>query len=63
MRIMIHSIRAGTCGFANSQTQTNARVAEGHDSCYNGQEPQPVKVRDLAEQDLEGTEDQHEWVV
>ena len=58
-----HGKRAGTCGFANCQTQANDRVAEGHDSSHNGQEPQPVKVGDLTKQDLKGTEDQHERVV
>ena len=52
-----------TRGFANGEPKTNAGVAEGHDSCHNGEKPEPVKVWNLAQQDLERAKDQHEWVV
>ena len=52
-----------TCSFADGQSKSNAGVTEGHDSSKNGQEPQPVEVWNLAQQDLESTKNQHEWVV
>ena len=52
-----------TCGLANGQSQSDAGVAEGHDGSQDGQKPQAVKVWDLAEHNLEGSENEHEWVV
>ena len=52
-----------TCSFANGQAQANGGVPKGHDSSQDGHEPQPVKVRNLAQHNLEGSKDQHERIV
>ena len=52
-----------TCGFADGEPKTNAGVAEGHDSSQDGEKPEPVKVWNLAQQDLECAKYQHEWIV
>ena len=55
--------RVCTCGFADGEPKTNAGVAKGHDSSQDGEKPEPVKVGNLAQQDLECTKYQHEWIV
>ena len=53
----------GTCSLAQGQAKADGGVAEGHDSGQDGQEPQPVKVWNLAQQQLEGAKDDHEGIV
>ncbi len=52
-----------TCGLPNGQSKPNGGVAEGHDSCQNRQEPETVKVRNLTQQQLEGSKDSNEGSV
>lgn len=59
----LYQWRDCTCGFANGEPEPNAGVTERHDSSHNGEKPEPVKVWNLAQQDLEGAKDQHEGIV
>ena len=52
-----------TCHLADRESKANGGIAKGHDCSQDGQEPQPVEVWNLAEQQLEGAKDEHERVV
>lgn len=62
---MKHSCLTELCtwGFANCQPNSNEGVAEGHDCCHNGNQPELIQVGDLTQEDLKCPKYEQERIV